>query len=161
MEITVPSLSNVSSQSIVPKDLKYTHYLMSGQFVRPNSLFLKRTLCSPFTSAEISPGELGQKPASSSVVSYHRFLSQSSQVTWTSPLLKMVSFPQARKHQEILPPESYLWRVFQSSPESPKKLVNKQISWVYPWSFRFNWLRWGLQNIFLKCPQVILSQSKL
>ena len=76
LETALFFLRNASTKDFVPKGLKYAHYWINGQFVHSDLLLLKRTVCSPLTSAEASPREQGRKPASPNEVSYHRFLSQ-------------------------------------------------------------------------------------
>lgn len=93
LEASLSFLRNALTEDFVPKGLKYAHYWITGQFVHPDLLLLKRTVCSPLTSAETSPRELGQKPASPNAVSYHRFLSQSYWEMWTFPLWKMGFIP--------------------------------------------------------------------
>ena len=115
LEASLSFLRNASTEDFVPKGLKYAHYWITGQFVHPDLLLLKRTVCPPLTSAETSPRELGQKPASPNAVSYHRFLSQSYWETWTFPLWKMGFIPSGQKAQGILPPESYHRRGLQPS----------------------------------------------
>ena len=114
-------LRNALTKDFVPKGLKYARYWINGQFVHSDLLLLKRTVCSPLTSAETSPREQGRKPASPNEVSYHRFLSQRHP---DFPTLEN-GFHSLRLENSVLASRKLPQEGVTAISESSKELVNK------------------------------------
>lgn len=159
LDTTLSFYRNVSTKHCIAKGPEICSLLNNWSVCSSSLSLIKRTFCSPLTSAKTSFRELGKKKKNnlSNVVSYHRCLSQ---IYWRLSHFKKW-FHSFRPES---PGDLASWKLPQ---EGIQPSLNHLRSWLTdflcPLLQSPDSVGWGgYSNIyFLKWPQVILSQSKL